>query len=281
MVIGAGGRIGSVLRQRLSLFDDVTTIPVYGPRGQIPEQGRRLDVLDKRAVNALIETERPDAIVHLVGLSGAAVMTDPGRTIAVNVGSIETVAAASARFGVRRLVFPSSSAVYGDEYSSPIAESGPINIRSLYAETKIRGEDALRSVSQLESGPSSIILRIFNVFGPGLGASLVERLLASTPVNPVTLRGPANFVRDYSHVEDIAQVVISALALPSKHQDLTLNIGSGVAVSNEQLLWALEGRQKVHFVTAEGPTSYSCANIAAAKSILGFAPSGLVEFSQT
>lgn len=277
MILGAGGHLGIALQKQLSPLPRVVVIPVFGPRTERLGMGpRRVDVTDRGALRELIRVERPDAIVHLAGVTGAACAAAPDRAFDVNVRSVETVADVGGELGVEVVVFPSTSAVYGDEYTEPVSESAELNTKSLYAETKARAEDILRERSLAAIGPRAVILRIFNVYGSGLKESLVERLLNSTPADPVPLRGLDVFSRDYSSVTDIARVMESALFMADDTRCVTLNIGSGVATSNRQLLEVLSRDRRVYSTVTDGAWSYSCADLTQARRFLTHLPEGLV-----
>lgn len=265
LLTGAGGAIGR--RVAALLHDrggfDVTLL--VSPRSEDPAGTVVVDVADPRALRAAVEDARPDAVVHLAALTGPACDLDGQRTDDVNVGSVRTLAAAAQDGLIGRIVFASTSAVYGDRYDHPIPESGPVALGSSYARSKHAGERALAESATGES----VSLRIFNVFGPGTPGSLVTRLAAATPDRPVELRGLDGFVRDYVHSDDVAAAVVSALSaeLPQRHA--TFNIGSGVPTSNRELIRRL-GVEASNYTVGEPSASYSCARIDLATRWLDF-----------
>ena len=267
--------MGKALLQRLQRSAEWSIVAVHGSRASPGLNS--IDITDATAVRDLIRAAQPRAIVHLAGMTGIACSDDRSQALEVNVRAVETVARASTTYGVSTLLFPSTSAVYGDRYASPVAEGAALDIRNVYAETKARAEEILRNLHTAGAGPAAAILRIFNVFGPGLSDSLVERLLVSGPSNPVSLTGSDTFTRDYSSVSDIAAVLEFALSIPDAYPDqtMTLNVGSGVPLTNTQLVQHLRKDQEIYTRVVGGKWSYSCADVSAAALLRMPLPKGL------
>ncbi|MET3769739.1 UDP-glucose 4-epimerase [Marisediminicola sp. UYEF4] len=250
-------------------------MPIFGPRAASGQ--KRVDITDRNEVDALIRELRPNAVVHLAGLTGNECAQDPERAVEVNVRAVEKVARASSKYGVTSLLFPSTSAVYGDRYTRPAAEEMQLDIRNAYAETKARAEAVLRDLHREGDGPAAAILRVFNVYGAGLAESLVERLLASSPTRPVSLRSAETFTRDYSSVSEIAKVMEFILDQSAADQidPFTVNIGSGIPTSNGRLLQILQRHRRVYTSETPGAWSYSCADVTAARRLAIPIPLGL------
>lgn len=263
---GAAGAIGRRLVLALAGRPGVSTVGLVSGRGESSPGTVSADVGDPAALRAVLEDERPDAVVHLAALTGQACEEDPERTEAVNVGSVATLAVAARDLGIGRIVFASTAAVYGDRLPRPADESSPLDLGSAYARSKHRAEQALAAAEV-----DTVSLRIFNLFGPGTPNSLVTRLLDAAADRPVALRGPDDFVRDYVHVDDVAAAIVAALtaALPDRHA--VFNIGSGIAMSNQDLLRALAA-DPAGYTLVESPPSYSAARIDLARRWLGFEP---------
>ena len=191
-------------------------------------------------------------MLHLGAMVGAVCQTDPLAAIAVNTGSTRAIVDALADHPVARIVLASTVALYGDAGTTPFSESAPLVGQSAYARTKRGAEEALES-GALES----VALRIANLWGPGFDDSLVAKLRAATADAPASVRGPAVFVRDYVHVDDVVAAVLAAatVALPQPH--LVVNVGSGVATSTAHLIALLERHGPVHAVVGEGDPTWS------------------------
>ena len=209
----------------------------------------------------------PEVVVHLAGVTAPLRSQSSDQVEAINVASVNTIVEAASECGIHRVVFSSSSAIYGDTRTFPLSEVQPPDPLTAYGESKLRAEQLLRSaLPALET----ISLRIYNVFGASGTSSLVSRLQRSTATEPVPIRGPDNFVRDYVHVEDVAAAVFAAINVDLPQKDIVVNIGTGIPTSNRQLITRLSSRGPVHFLPVGGEPSYSCADAGLATRILGF-----------
>lgn len=225
---------------------------------------------DFNGLRNTIRSVKPDAIIHLAGVSGAACDQDPDRSHQVNVTAMQVLCDAAAIAGTSRIVFSSTAAIYGDQRPHAVSEGDAIHLTSSYARSKSQAEKILREAADTNAF-SSVALRIFNVYGENFASSLVQRLQASTPRNPVLLQGLDTFVRDYVHVDDVAEAILLALGLPSKGH-MTVNIGSGVPTTNRQLVRLLSAKGPIHYQVGETAQSYSCADIRLATDILDYTP---------
>lgn len=272
LVTGANGAMGAVLRARLSTSPGVTPHYLVG-RERVESGDQQLDIADSGALMAAITESAPDVIVHLAGITGAACDLDLERTRAVNVGAVTSIMRAVPQAGVSRVVFLSSSSVYGDAGTSPVSESDEPRPHSHYAHSKVQGEHEIASA--LTAGTDAVALRVFNVYGPGFERSLVNRLLGSTAQSPVTLNGLDEFVRDYVHVNDVVSAIIASLtaALPSPFT--AINVGSGVPTSNRRLVDVLSTRHDVHWTLGAPVHSYSCAAVDRCRELLQVSPADI------
>jgi UDP-glucose 4-epimerase len=268
LVFGGNGRLGQDLQRFTRDRDDLDVTYTRSPSRSESELVP-IDVADYEQVHSAVERFSPDVVLHLASITGGAADIDPEMATAVNATSMAHVVRAVSGTDVKRVVFVSSSGVYGDQYSAPINETGALAPGSHYARTKVAAEDYLRDAVRDGLVPEGVILRVFNIFGERFDGSLVTRLLASTPENPVALRGPDNFVRDYIHVDDVMPALIASLSNDLPELLMTYNIGSGEAVSNRQLVDRLSVAHKVYTVITAGERSYSCANITLAQRDLG------------
>ena len=239
LVTGGAGYVGGVsvdailaAGHEVVVLDDLTT----GHRA-IAHPDARLVVgsyAHDPTIRSLLETERPDAILHcaarsLVGES----IRDPGRYYRDNVaGGIVLLEAARAT-GVDRVVFSSTAAVYGVPDATPIEEDAPLRPINPYGETKRTFEGALRWYGAAY-GLRSASLRYFNVAGATerLGEVhtpethlIPNALIAAEGGPPLTLFGEdyptpdGTPVRDYIHVLDLADAHLAALEATAEAQD--------------------------------------------------------------
>ena len=167
-------------------------------------------------------------------------MLYPREYNAVNVGGTVSLMEAMRDVGVRRVVFISSGAVYGDQGEQPLIEGAQPNPRSPYAVSKLAGEYYVHTIGNLWE-IETVCLRVFNAYGPG------QRLPPShAPVIPNFLRqalrggtlvmhGDGSQTRDYVYVDDVVSAMISASTAPNI-DDLVINIGSGVETDIKELV---------------------------------------------
>ncbi len=157
---------------------------------------------------------RPN-VVHAGAVSGPMLLRDNPYGIAqANLGASMAVFEAAHRQGVRRLVWLSSIAVYGNQQTlDPVTEAATQIPQSFYGQTKVAGEALLRGYTA-HYGLAAVALRLSSVFGPrrqtecGLRAVIEAGLLGRT----ATVAAAGSSYRQYVHVEDAAQAVLCALA---------------------------------------------------------------------
>ena len=260
---------------------------------------------DEAATRALLERERVDAILHCAARSlvGESVR-EPAKYYRDNVaGGIALLEAARAA-GVRRVVFSSTAAVYGVPERTPIEEDAPLRPINPYGETKRTFEGALRWYGQAY-GFRSVILRYFNVAGASQRVGEVHRpethlvpnaLTAAAGGPPLTLFGDdyptpdGTPIRDYIHVEDLADAHLAALEATSPDDlrtgpadgdspatPLVCNLGTSDGFSVRDVLRAAEavvGRPIPHSVgpRREGDPPVLVASNARAREVLGWTP---------
>ncbi len=272
LVTGASGRLGLHVRRRLNEAQGIEAAYWGSPRSNPHNLASSVDLLDTASVEAAVRDFEPEAIIHLAAVAGAACETDPRLARAVNADATLALAAAAAGAGAGRFVFASTAAVYGDRHSSPIDESAAFAGTSTYAKTKHLAEQGLRELCSTNSHFRCASLRVFNIYGDGFSDSLVTRLLESSPSAPVALRDLDDFVRDYVHVDDVVSAISRALDAPLPEQFTAINVGSGIPTSNRALVHSLERARELFYTVARGEPSYSCANIALGRRLLGLDP---------
>lgn len=262
LVTGSNGRLGRAITRIAAGGTSVLGMP--GPRGGA---GRSPDITDANGIAAAIAEARPRAIIHLAAIVGAACEADAARTEAVNVAGARNVVAAAQRYGVERVVFASTSAVYGDQRRRPVSEKDQPEPSGAYAMSKLRAEEAIATYR----GVNVDVLRVFNIYGPGMPDSLVARLQSATIDAPARLSGLDSFVRDYVHVDDVARAFLAA-ARSSAAGVRTFNVGSGIPRSNRDLLDELPASRRAAVTLAPELESYSCAVIDAISEGLDWRP---------
>jgi UDP-glucose 4-epimerase len=237
-------------------------------------------VVNYRRVEAL--ARRTDAIIHLAAVVSPFIsMRHPRLTNTVNVSGTLNILEAGLKAETKRVVYSSSSSVYGNSRSRKISENSSLNPITPYGVSKLAAERYCHAY-YTEHGLHTVSLRYFNIYGErqssnpysGVIAIFTKRLLAGLPPK---IYGDGEQTRDFIHVSDV--VAANLLALGSrKATGTTINIGTGRPTKIRTLattLSALAGRkqiQAVHTSPRQGDISNSCANISNAVKLLGFHP---------
>jgi len=160
--------------------------------------------------------------------------------VASNILATQRLLEACAKSNVKRLVYSSSSSVYGDLKEFPVLETNNLNPVSPYGITKLAAEHLCSSYS-LNSDLSVVSLRYFTVYGPGQRPDMAIHRLINSALNqtPFPLFGDGSFIRDFTFVTDVARANLAALAkeIPS---GTIMNIAGGESTSMSELIRMVE-----------------------------------------
>lgn len=196
----------------------------------------QIDV-SSQELEQLIAKEKPDGVIHLAAqVDVAASVRDPAYDANVNIlGSLRLMDACK-NHGVKRVVYASSCAVYGEVQQLPIQESFAIKPISFYGASKYVPEMYLKLYHQLY-GLEYSILRYANVYGPrqtpkGEGGVVAAFLSKMANQQAVTIFGDGEQTRDFIYVKDVARANVLAL---EKKGSRILNISSNSSISINQL----------------------------------------------
>ncbi len=274
LIAGGSGFVGSHVTTRLySEGFDVTVLDLApSPDATDGFEFVQGDVFDQRTLDSVVEDK--ETVIDLVGLADISVcQKDPQRSFRLNVDSLSRILEAARKGGVHTVIFPSSAAVYGKVETVPIDETAIPNPSTVYGWHKWMAELNLRAFRQ-SYGVRYIVLRLFNVVGPGNSGVIhhyVKTALAGEP-----LRGfGRDQLRDFVHAEDVSDAFLLA-ATQSDVINKVINIGTGEGVRIAEI--AAMVRECVPGTTAEfeeksGYIPYhSVADIALARKLLGFDP---------
>ena len=293
LVTGGSGFIGSHIAAALcAQGDQVRILDNFstGNRKNLQAApGAEVIEGDVRSYHIVREAvEGCDVVLHQAALpSVPRSVKDPITSNEVNVVGTLNVLDAARDAKVSRLVYASSSSVYGLNPALPKQEDMMPQPMSPYAVSKLAGEHYCRTFFELY-GFETVALRYFNVFGPrqdpnsqysAVIPKFIDRLLRGD--NPV-VNGDGSQTRDFTYVQNVVQANLKA-ATTSAAAGEVFNIAGGNRFSLLELLGVLEGitgrRARPEFVpTRIGDVPHSYANVGKAKSVLGFAPSvGLAE----
>mgnify|MGYP006290823571 CR=1 FL=1 len=299
LVTGGCGFIGSHLvaalvgaDERVRVLDDLST----GRLSNLDGCREQVDVIEgdvrcretvERAVQGISYVFHEAALVSVFDS-----VERPHVNHEVNVTGTLNLLTAAAGAGVKRLVFASSSAVYGNAPDLPKHEGMLPAPASPYAVAKLTGEHMLRVHAELY-GLQTVSLRYFNVFGPRQDASspysgVISKFCRALRQDEApTVFGDGGQTRDFVFVDDVVQANLLAMQSAAVGRGECFNIGTGGQTSLLHLLETLQqltGRapEPVFRAAREGDVRHSCADIARAGEVLVYTPrhtlqQGLVE----
>ncbi len=254
------------------------------------------DIRSEKDVSQVFDSERFDAVVHFAALKSVPEgQADPLGYYETNCGGLFNIASAMKATGVEKMVFSSSAAIYGEPAEMPIREDSRPSPQSVYAQTKLVGEEFLTSLSAADQDLQVGILRYFNPVGAH-PSGLIGEDPSQPPTNlvPVIARvalglipsltvyggdyptADGTGVRDYIHVQDLAHGhVLSLDALFAGRGNHCVNLGTGTGYSVLDVVKAYERASGQHIpyeITNRRPgdPAVSCAATDLARKLLGF-----------
>lgn len=235
-----------------------------------------LDIRDYQKLNEVCAGGF-DGIFHLAALPRVSYsMEQPIETHNTNVNGTLNVLVCAKVNNIKRVVFSSSAAVYGDQEKFPVEESFLPNPMSPYGLHKQIGEQYCALFS-MAYGLETVSLRYFNVYGPyfdpeGAYALVVGKFVDQRKNNqPMTICGDGEYYRDYVHVMDIARANLMAMSGDSVGKGEVINIGSGESCSVNELA-ELIGGPTVNIEPRAGDPRKTEADISRAKKLLDWEP---------
>ncbi len=260
---GGAGYIGGTVADKLlqdghsvTIFDNLA----HGHRSMLPAGAAFVhgDLADRELVEQTLKAGVFDGVMHFAALIEAGEsMQKPEIYFRNNSATTLTLLEAMLATGVKRLVFSSTAALYGEPESTPIREDAPLRPTNAYGESKLLVEQMLRWFYQVH-GFSYASLRYFNVAGaaPGRGEAhepeshLIPLVLdvALGRRQSIKIFGQdyptpdGTAVRDYIHVSDLAgahQLAMAALMEAGEPRRLIYNLGNGVGFSVREIIEAV------------------------------------------
>jgi UDP-glucuronate 4-epimerase len=292
LVTGGAGFIGSHVVELLLAQGPVVVVDnfndFYSPyrkaqnlKGALEHPRFRLvrgDVRDGALLSEVMRAQGVDRVIHLAAWAGVRPSVDnPRGYVQNNLEGTQSVLDACVAAGVSRLVFASSSSVYGDDSPRPSPESaGADRPLSPYAATKRAGELLCHAAHHLH-GLSVTCLRFFTAVGPRQRPDLAVHRFARQLLarEPLTLFGDGSSVRDYTHVLDLAEGVLAASARCEGLHTYNLGTGRPLALKAlvELLAEELGVRPTLHHLPArKGDVDATTADLTLAARDLGYAP---------
>lgn len=263
LVTGGAGYIGShTVRQLRADGRDVVVLDSLERGNRDALLGAPFvqgDISDSSLVAEVCRERGVDSVIHFAAYKSVGEsMTDPAKYWRNNVQGTVNLLEGMLAADVRRIVFSSSAAVYGNPDSLPIREDAPLRPENVYAETKAVMERVIHWYGQTH-GVRWVSLRYFNAAGASSDGVLGENWDMSTNLLPLVMKaalgasGPVKVfgddyptpdgtgVRDYVHVEDLAIAHSKAIDyLELGRESITLNLGTGHGYSVLEIIRATE-----------------------------------------
>lgn len=284
LVTGGAGFVGSHIVDSLINNNVETRVLVSGFRSR-----KHPSILNKRAsvINGdlmsydtlVAATKDVDIVFHFGGVFSHYVDKYPELAVDVNIKGMLNLKKACVSNGVDRIIFASSSLVYGDPVKTPVDEDYATNPKDLLGITKLTGEKILQATY-----PDKInytILRPFNVYGPRQYPDELYTSVISTWIKraldgkPLMIHDDGTQALDFIYIKDVAEAFI--LAMDERAENQIFNVGSGTVISmNElaELVNELTGNEASSYYNPNHPMflKHVQADITKIKSILGWSP---------
>lgn len=290
LITGGAGFIGSFLAEKMAAMDQQVTIFddfFRGARPNLKSLEDRVeivkgDITDGKMVRRAVKDN--DTVFHLAAIQGTRNFYEiPVKVLKVNIEGTFNVLEACVGTDVEKVIFASSSEVYGHPTYFPVDEEHPLQIldiknpRFSYAVSKIAGESLCVNYSKIH-GLKTIILRYFNVYGPRMGRDHVipEFIIRIIKGADFTIQGDGNQTRSFCYIADAINGSVLA-AMNAKMVSQVFNIGNPEEVTINELARLIAEIAEVeidpkHVPLPEGGTPRRVPDITKAKSVLKYEP---------
>jgi nucleoside-diphosphate-sugar epimerase len=288
LVTGGAGFIGSnLVRALLGQGEEVRVLDNFSTGSRANLEGLGVEIVEGelRSYERVHNAVRGVEVVFHLGALGSVPRSvqDPLTSSAVNVEGTLNVLLAARDEGVRRVVFSSSTSVYGSSSAMPTREDSPPDPISPYGVAKLAAERYCVAFSRVYESFETVVLRYFNVFGPR--QSPLSQYAAVIPLfftaiaagEPVTIHGDGEQSRDFTYVDNVVAATIAAAAAPGA-SGRAFNVAGGAPASVNHVaesIGAILGLpvEKRFEPPRPGDIRNSWADLAAARAVLGYEPS--------
>lgn len=282
LVTGGAGFIGTnIVKFLLGVGHEVVVLDNY-VGGRFPERIQEGAVYIEGDIRNEHDLDKAAAgvngIFHLAALPRVTYSIEhPLETHDVNVNGTLQVLLAARRNKVKRVVFSSSSSVYGNLETYPATEEMPLKPISFYATHKMIGENYCRLFSELY-GVETVCLRYFNVYGPyfdpnGAYALVVGKFLKQVKNGEsMTICGNGEYYRDFAHVRDVARANLLAMQSEKVGKGETINIAAGRPYHVVKIAELIGGKNYIFIPERPGDIRRTEADYSKARDLLGWEP---------
>ena len=287
LVTGGGGFIGSnLVRALLERGDDVRVLDNFSTGNRANLEGLDVEVVEgelrsyERVHNAVRDRE---VVFHLGALGSVPrSLQDPLTSSALNVEGTLNVLLAARDEGVRRVVYSSSSSVYGTRRDLPVTEDQAPDPLSPYGVAKLAAERYCVSFARVYESVETVVVRYFNVFGPRqsphsqYAAVIPLFITAIASGNPVRIEGDGEQRRDFTYVSNVVDGTVRAADADGANGRIFNVAASAPASVNEvaDTIGAILGKPVARSFEPPraGDIRDSWADISAACEVLGWEP---------
>jgi nucleoside-diphosphate-sugar epimerase len=283
LVIGGAGFIGShVVDQLVELGVEVAVLDNLssGKDENLEHHGSKItrfyeDIRDASTVMDIFDVYKPEVVYHLAAIPGVAYsMSNPQETNEVNVQGLLNVLEACRQHKTKKLVFSSSSSIYGGSENLPTSESETPNPKSPYALQKLIGEKYCKLYSR-KFGVDTVCLRYFNVFGPRqvggpYGAVISSFCKAYKEDEHPTIYGDGEQFRDFCYVDNVVWANLLASNPEKNFEGMVINVGCGGRTTVNELSKIIGNKEPVYKPERPGDVKCSQADISRANQELSY-----------
>ena len=273
LVTGGAGYIGSFMVGALlsrgygvTVFDNLSR----GHKDVLYDRAKFIegDLMNTQDLKSLFGNEKIDAVMHFAGLIAVGESEEKPELYYENnvTGSKNLFDVAVNKGEVKKFIFSSSAAVYGNPVEIPIPEDHPKNPTSVYGKNKLEVEQILAKIRKEKNEVGFVSLRYFNAAGASLDGSLGENHNPETHIIPLAIKAlisnsefnlygtdydtpDGTCIRDYIHVIDLVEAHLLALEkLEESQGEYYYNVGTGKGYSNKEVLEVIEkiGNKKIN-----------------------------------
>jgi len=241
------------------------------------------DIRDKGALKMIFNTHKIDLVVHLAAQAGVRPsIEDPELYYAVNIMGTLNILEQMKASGCKKMIFGSSSSVYGNNKKTPFSELDPVdNPISPYAATKKSGELLCHTFHKLYN-IDIFCLRFFSVYGPGQRPemAIAKFTKAIFEGDPIPMYGDGSSERDYTYVDDIVNGIL--LSINNLKGFDIFNLGEASTISLKNLIHLIENICEKKALINElpmqaGDVTITYADNSKAKELLGYSPKTNIE----
>jgi len=236
------------------------------------------DIRDKRLIDQIFSENKPGLVVHLAAKAGVRPsIANPTEYIDVNIVGTNNILEAMQKTGVKKMIFASSSSVYGNNKKVPFAESDNVDFPiSPYAATKKAGELLCHNYHSLYK-MDVFCLRFFTVYGPAQRPEMAISLFTNNIINdvPIKMFGDGSSKRDYTYIDDILQGITSSIEKLNGYE--IINLGNSDTISLKDLIKTIEKttgkKAKIDQQPFQkGDVDITCADISKAINLIDYQP---------